>query len=204
MKRILMVAVYATMPTYGFHNVWNAFNEMDRQMHEMHQHMEQVFTQMAEKTAANKVEAPDYELNMKEKENTVILSMNLPKDIKTENISVSLEDDMLNVLIDHEGKIELKISQNMATISASTIIKHERKDAEGKVHLVSAGSSHMSQTLGLPARVDFQREEPKADLTDGLLTITLAKKAGSQKIQVRSAQPIQALAPVDEESDITK
>jgi HSP20 family molecular chaperone IbpA len=178
---------FVTPSLMSFHDVWRAFEDMDRQMHEMHKQMEQVFTSMAERTQANRIEAPDYELKVKEKDDAVVLSLELPKEVKSENISVELEDDILNVIVDYEGKIELKVSGNMTTLSASKVIKHEKKDSQGKIHAVSAGSSHMAQTFGLPARVDFNRREPQADLTDGILTITLAKKGGSQKIPVVSS-----------------
>ena len=197
-KRIVVAAFFLTPSLVCFHTARRAFDEMDEQMHQMHQQMELVFAEMSERTASSKIEAPDYQLHMQEKDETVVLSMEVPKSLKLENVSVALEDDILEVLIEHEGKIELKITGQMVTLSASKIIKHEKRDAQGQTQQVSAGSSHMAQTLGLPARVDFQRIAPQADLTDGLLTITLAKTAGSKKIPVTTAGNVFAAAPVNE------
>lgn len=198
-----MPSLITCSPLMGFHNVWQAFDEMDRHMHEMHQQMQLVFTEMEERTAENKIEVPDYQLQMKERDDAVVIMMEFPKSVKLEHVSVVLEDDVLDVLVEHDGKVELKITPQMVTISAATLIKHEKKDADGKVQIVSSGSSHMSQTMSLPARVDFQRVAPQADLTDGMLSIILAKKGNAQKIQVTSAnsRPQVLAMPVDEQKD---
>ena len=202
MKKRILIGTLCLMPTaHGFHNAWKAFEEMDQQMQEMQKQMNQVFAEMAQQPESTKIVAPDYDLTMQETDSSVILKLTLAKEVTSEHVSVELDNDLLTILIDYKGRIELKVSGQSATLYAEQVIKHEVKDEKGHVQHTSAGSSHMSQKFVLPARVDFQRAAPHVDLTNGVLTVTLAKKAGAQKIAVTSST---AALQVNEQKDVVK
>lgn len=188
MKKLIVVfALSAVMQMHDTTSMMQMFDEMDQHMLHMHEQMERVFSHMSEQTHVTKIEAPEYALSFQEKDDTVLIELSLPKNITSSDVSVEMEDGALDVLVQAEGeRIELKVSGNYVTMSSSKIVRQESKDNKGTVRTFSSGSSHMAQTLPLPAKIDLQRRAPQADLTDGLLTLTLAKK-GAHKIPVTTA-----------------
>lgn len=209
-KLILVFALSAAVHLHGTASMMQMFDDMDQHMLAMHEQMERVFTQMSEHSSATKLEAPDYGIVLQEKDDDLAIVLSLPKNISSSDISVEMEDGALDVLVQLEGeRVELKIFGNYVTMSSSKAVRQEAKDNKGAVRTFSSGSSHMAQTLPLPTKIDLQRRAPQADLTDGLLTLTLAKK-GAHKIPVTSAvqaapaAPAVVQAPHEEIIDFTK
>ena len=161
------------------------FERIGREMDAMYRRMDLVFEEMTEQTALRKVEAPDYDVHMREEQENVIVTLALSSTVKPEDISVEVEDGLLEVLIEGPDHIQLKIADQLLTVMVSRSLEQKEQDDQGNVHVVSSGSSHMSQSLYLPARVDVAKT-PQASLDGGVLTLTIAKK-GPQKIVVTSA-----------------
>ena len=208
MKQFIIGTLLSSVVTmYGTVSVRQMFDEMDQHMLQMHEQMDRVFTQMSENSQAVQLKAPSYALSLQEKDDSVQVELSLPARVTASDVSVEMEDDALDVLVQsHHERVELKIFGNHVTMSSSTTVRQEEKDAKGGVRVFSSGSSHMAQTLPLPTKIDLQRRAPQADLTDGLLTITLAKK-GAQKIPVTttaSSAQVVMQAPNEEIIDFEK
>lgn len=154
--------------------------------------MDQLFAEMHERTYAHKIDAPDYNVNIQRKGNFIEIALAVPSFVTTNDVSVQTENGALYVVIQaQQDRVELEIRDQTLIISAATIIKREEKDEKGTVVSHSSGSSHMSQRLSLPAKVDLSKM-PTADLSNGVLTLTLAVK-GATKIPVTTSNAPQTL-----------
>jgi HSP20 family molecular chaperone IbpA len=176
----------AAASVHGTVSVMQMFDEMDQQMDEMHKQMDSLITQL-QGTQSHKIDAPDYNISFQEKQDALAIMLSLSKKITSDDISIEMEDGVLDVLVRiGSDRVELKIFGSHVTIYAETVMQREQKNDKGHVNIYAAGSSHMSQSLPLPVKIDLQRRAPQADLTNGVLTITVAKKA-AQKIPVTTA-----------------
>jgi HSP20 family molecular chaperone IbpA len=152
--------------------------------------MDQMFAEMTERTRSQKIEAPDYSVTTRLNGDVIEIAVELPAYVSSHDISVQTEDGGVYVTIAAQGdRVALEIQDQMMSISAAKNCTREEKDDQGNVRAVSSGSSHMSQMISLPARIDIQRSMPKADVKNGVLTITLGVKGATRIAVTTSDEP---------------
>lgn len=173
MKQALMLSLFLVVPVQSFIDSMRTLELMD-----------QMFAEMSERVQAQKIEAPGYDVHIKKNGDKVEISLAVPDYVAAQHISVNTEDDALYVIIKaHGDRVELTVKDQMLHISAVKNIIREEKDDQGIVRVTSSGSSHMAQTIQLPAKIDLHNMKPTADLIDDILIITIGIK-GSTKIPV--------------------
>lgn len=135
-----------------------------------------------------------YNVEVKDKNESVEIALNLGKDVAGDEISIEVEDDTLYVnVVSGNDTIDLQVADQrlkMSILSQQTIENRHSK---------AMSRSQSCQMMSLPA-VDMHRQSPKADLADGVLTLTFAKKS-AQKIlvNVTKAETAQAVSETKEE-----
>lgn len=176
------------------------FEYFGREIDMMHKRMEVVFEETSQRTRATKVEAPDYNLTVDETDTSVLIRVTLDTSATTDDVSVALEDGLLEVVVAGRDTIEMKLNDQRLTFSAKQSLEHEQKDANGTLVTVSSGFANMMLTEVLPARVDLSKQ-PEADLTNHVLTITLAKKM-PKKIVVTTSDQHEIVQNITDDNDI--
>jgi HSP20 family protein len=107
------------------------------------------------------------------------------------NADVSETDEAIEVKTDLPGikpnEIDIEVHENILTIRGRHSEKKEEKKGNGrKYHRVERRSGSFSRSVWLPTAV--QEDKVRAELHDGVLTITLPKseEAKPHKIQVKT------------------
>lgn len=76
--------------------------------------------------------------------------------------------------------VEISMSENTVTIKANT--RREEKEEKGDYHRREISTRSYSRVLSLPVAVESSKA--RAELKDGLLTLTLPKPEGAKRVQI--------------------
>ena len=111
--------------------------------------------------------------------------MALPFEGKMPKVDVVDRDEEILVRAEVPGAkkedIEISLTGNLFTIKGQT--RHEEKEETGDFYRCEISQGSFSRTVSLPAEVDESRT--KAQLTDGMLEVTLPKVEKSKKRAIK-------------------
>ena len=101
-------------------------------------------------------------------------------------IEVSEDESGLVVKAEVPGvekdKLDVKVDGRILTISGTKEEKREESDKERTYHIYESRYGSFQRSLELPEYIDTG--EPEADYSDGVLTVTLAKKEEAKPKQL--------------------
>lgn len=136
---------------------------------------------------ASRVEIAPCKIQATEEEQEIVITVDVDKKIEPSDVSVQLEGDILTIAIPKDNNLELHINNHSMGYSSHQVVENEKKDEKDQVYFVSSEAAQLSQSALLPARITFTKT-PQVDLTNGKLTIRLAKHIPQNKIIVTSSQ----------------
>lgn len=151
----------------------------------IHERMDRAFEEISSKMKKRSSFEQQYDVVVSDLSDSIELRLAVAESTQVEDIAVEVDNGVFEAFI-HSGvdTIELTVSGQRLSVSIERRIEYDEKNHDTKEQKFGTSISRSVQSQRLPARIDLS-VAPQADLTDGVLTLTLAKHK-AHKIQVTS------------------
>lgn len=166
----------------GFQARWDEFETFVDRMEQHHNELMQKIFDQHENYASFDLGTYAHGFSIEEAGNNVIIKVSVPATVKPEDILVEVVDKMLHVQVKSTEKIELFIDEKFVDLAAERHESGEQKNAQG-LNSSMTSMSYANERRTLPATVNV-KGAVDADLTEGILTLTLEKNPDKNPRQV--------------------
>lgn len=177
MKRFIMPVVglssLCLCAEAGLQARWDEFEKFVDRMEQHHNELMQNIFDQHENYANFNLKTYAHDLSMEDVGNNVLLKISVPADVKPDDILVEIVDKMLHVVVNGSERIELFIDEKFVDLAAEHRETSEQKNAQGLGSSMTS-MSYANERRTLPAAINI-KGAVDADLTDGILTLTLEK-----------------------------